>query len=108
MQLKIKELKHVLIEFPVNFSGRSNWRVPEKLPGFFDSGMLQLFEIERFLFDRMIPCGREVLQQELATSGARAAHIVFLNAIHSFLRDRAFAPASECYASNAPDIVRSR
>jgi hypothetical protein len=70
--------------------------------------MLQFFEVERFLFDRMIPCGREALQQELATSGARAAQIAFLNAIHNFLRDWAFAPASECYASNAPDIVRSR
>jgi hypothetical protein len=29
----------------------------KKLPGFFDSDMLQLFEIERFLFDHAIPRG---------------------------------------------------
>jgi hypothetical protein len=34
---------------------------PEKLPGFFDSGMLQLFEPERFLFDHVIQHDREPL-----------------------------------------------
>jgi hypothetical protein len=29
--------------------------VPKKLPGFFDSGMLQIFDFERFLFDHVIP-----------------------------------------------------
>jgi len=29
-----------------------------------------------------------------------------LNVIHNFLRERAFALASECYAANDSDIVR--
>jgi hypothetical protein len=35
--------------------------VPKKLLDFFDSDMLQLFEIERFLFDHVIPHDREAL-----------------------------------------------
>ncbi len=42
------------------------------------------------------------------TSGAKVAQIVFLNVIHNFLGDRAFTPASECYASNDSNIVRLR
>jgi hypothetical protein len=42
------------------------------------------------------------------TSGAKAAQIAFLNVIHNFLRDRAFAPAPECYAGNDSDIFSLR
>jgi hypothetical protein len=35
--------------------------VPKKLLDFFDKGMLNLFEFERFLFDHMIPRDREAL-----------------------------------------------
>ena len=35
--------------------------VPKKLLDFFDEDMLQLFEIERFLFDHVIPRDREAL-----------------------------------------------
>jgi hypothetical protein len=35
--------------------------VPKKLLDFFDKGMLQLFEIERFIFDHVIPRDREAL-----------------------------------------------
>jgi hypothetical protein len=41
-------------------------------------------------------------------SGAKAALIVFLNVIHNFLRNRAFAPASECYAGDDSNIVGLR
>jgi hypothetical protein len=33
----------------------------KKLLGFFDSGMLQLFEFERFLFDHVISRGGQAL-----------------------------------------------
>jgi hypothetical protein len=33
--------------------------IPEKLLDFFDSDMLQIFEVERFLFDQVIPRDRE-------------------------------------------------
>jgi hypothetical protein len=59
-------------------------------------------------FDHVIPRDREALQQELATRGAKAALIVFLNVIHNFLRNRAFAPASECYAGDDSNIVGLR
>jgi hypothetical protein len=59
-------------------------------------------------FDHVIPCDREALQQELATRGAKSALIVFLNVIHNFLRDRAFAPASECYAGDDSNVVGLR
>ena len=36
-------------------------RVPKKVIDFFDSDMLQLFEFERFLFDQMVPFGRDPL-----------------------------------------------
>jgi hypothetical protein len=35
--------------------------VPKKLHDFFDKDMLQLFEMERFLFDHLIPGDREAL-----------------------------------------------
>jgi hypothetical protein len=35
--------------------------VAKKLTGFFAQNMLQLFEFERFLVDRMIPFGRQAL-----------------------------------------------
>jgi hypothetical protein len=35
--------------------------VPKKLTDFFDQNMLQLVELERFLFDQMIPSDREAL-----------------------------------------------
>jgi hypothetical protein len=35
--------------------------VRKKLLGFFDSGMLQLFDFERFLFDHVISREREAL-----------------------------------------------
>jgi uncharacterized damage-inducible protein DinB len=35
--------------------------VPNKLTDFFDQNMLQLVELERFLFDQMIPSDRETL-----------------------------------------------
>jgi hypothetical protein len=35
--------------------------VPKKLLDFFDQDMLQLIDIERFLFDHMSPCDREAL-----------------------------------------------
>ncbi|MGB6699335.1 MAG: hypothetical protein WBE80_11690, partial [Methylocella sp.] len=72
---------------------------------FFASDLLQNFEFERFLFDQMILSDRKALERQLATSGAKAALIVFLNVIHNFLRDRAFAPASECYSSGDSNIV---
>ncbi|MGH6853002.1 MAG: hypothetical protein ACREDJ_07380 [Methylocella sp.] len=41
--------------------GRRSENVPKKLRDFFDKDMLQLFEIERFLFDHVIPRDREAL-----------------------------------------------
>ena len=47
--------------------------------GFFDKDMLQLFEIERFLFDHVIPRDREALHEildalsELKLYGMRAS-----------------------------------
>jgi hypothetical protein len=35
--------------------------VPKKLLDFFDQDILQLIDVERFLFDHMIPCDREAL-----------------------------------------------
>ena len=35
--------------------------VPKKLTDFFDQNMPQLVELERFLFDQMIPSDREAL-----------------------------------------------
>jgi hypothetical protein len=40
--------------------------------------MPQLFDFERVFFDYVIPVDREALEQQLATSGAKAARIVFL------------------------------
>ncbi len=80
----------------------------KKLCAFFAFDMLQLFEFKRFLFDHVIPRDGEGLWQERATSGAKAAQIVFLNVIHNFLPDRAFAPASECYAGDDLNIVGLR
>jgi hypothetical protein len=50
------------------FSG-SPEHVPKKLLDFFDQDMLQLIDIERFLFDHMIPCDRETLCDALARPG---------------------------------------
>jgi hypothetical protein len=33
----------------------------KKLPGYFDSGMLQLFDIERVIIDQMFPFDRDAL-----------------------------------------------
>ena len=40
--------------------------VPKKLHDFVDKNMLQLFEIERFLFDHVIPRDREALSPRLS------------------------------------------
>jgi hypothetical protein len=40
---------------------RPSEHVPKKLLDFFDQDMLQLFELERFLFDHVIPRDREAL-----------------------------------------------
>ena len=40
--------------------------------------MPQLFDFERVLFDYLIPVDQEALGRQLATSGAKAAWIVFL------------------------------
>jgi hypothetical protein len=40
---------------------RKPWHAAKKLPGFFDSNMLQHFESERFLFARMVPREGEAL-----------------------------------------------
>jgi hypothetical protein len=40
---------------------RSSEQVPKKLTDFFEKDLLQLVDIERFLFDRTIPCDREAL-----------------------------------------------
>jgi hypothetical protein len=67
--------------------------------------MPQLFDFERVLFDYVIPVDREARELQLATSGAKAARIVFLTSSTIFLSDRAFAPASKCYAGNDSNIV---
>jgi hypothetical protein len=67
--------------------------------------MPQLFDFERVLFDYVIPVDREARELQLATSGAKAARIVFLTSSTIFLSDRAFAPTSECYAGNDSNIV---
>src|ERR1700736_4565154 len=36
---------------------------PKSLLDFFDQDMLQLTDVERFLFDHMIPCDREALER---------------------------------------------
>ncbi len=40
---------------------RSSEQVPKKLTDYFDKDLLQLIDIERFFFDRMIPCDQEAL-----------------------------------------------
>jgi hypothetical protein len=42
-------------------SGSTLGHMAKKLLGFFDSGMLQLFEFERFLFDHVISRGGQAL-----------------------------------------------
>jgi hypothetical protein len=44
----------------------------------FNKDMLQLFDFERVLFDYLIPVDQQPLEPQLATSGAKAARIVFL------------------------------
>jgi len=57
---------------------------PKKLLDFFDSDPPAVW-ICAIPIQSGIPGDREALEQEVATSGAKAAQVVFLNVIHNFL-----------------------